>query len=140
MARGAFIRSRAKWLEEGEKNSSYFFEKRNGQRKALTSPNINGTKSTDPFSISEFVPAVYKDLYSSMFSLSNCNMFIEEIRKYIPNINTYKALCDSNITAAEIMKAIHSMKKGKAPGIDGLSVEFCCAFLGIYSRSAALYV
>ena len=53
LAKGAFIRSRAKWLEEGEKNSSYFFalEKRNGQRKALTSLNINGTKSNDPMQI-----------------------------------------------------------------------------------------
>lgn len=25
IARGAFVRSRAKWLEEGEVNSSYFF-------------------------------------------------------------------------------------------------------------------
>ena len=53
LAKGAFIRSRAKWLEEGEKNSSYFFalKKRNGQRKALTSLNINGTKSNDPMQI-----------------------------------------------------------------------------------------
>ncbi len=33
-ARGAFIRSRARWIEEGEKNSSYFLILRNkGKRK-----------------------------------------------------------------------------------------------------------
>jgi len=38
LAKGAFIRSRAKWLEEGETNSSYFFalEKRNGRRCAIS--------------------------------------------------------------------------------------------------------
>ena len=25
LAKGAFVRSRAKWIEEGEKNTSYFF-------------------------------------------------------------------------------------------------------------------
>ena len=131
LAKGAFIRSRAKWLEEGEKNSSYFFalEKRNGQRKALTSLNINGTKSNDPMLITEFVADFYKGLYSSQFHPSNCSMFIEKISKYIAIINdTYKAVCDSNITVAEIGKALHSMKKGRAPGIDGLSVEFYVHF------------
>lgn len=131
LAKGAFIRSRAKWLEEGEKNSSYFFslEKRNGQRKALTSLNIHGTKSNDPTSISKFVAAFYTDLYSSRFNLSNCNVFIDKIRQFIPKINnTYKTICDSDITISEIMKALHSMKKGKSPGIDGLSVEFYVHF------------
>lgn len=34
MTKGAFIRSRAKWLEKGERNSSYYFalEKRNRKR------------------------------------------------------------------------------------------------------------
>lgn len=38
MAKGAFIRSRAKWLEEGEKNTNYFFalEKRNAKRNSVT--------------------------------------------------------------------------------------------------------
>ena len=42
--------------------------------------------------------------------------------------DTYKAVCDSNITVAEIGKALHSTKKGRAPGIDGLSVEFYVHF------------
>lgn len=54
LARGAFVRSKAKWLEEGEKNSNYFFalEKRNGQRKMLTSLNIEGNICNDATLIS----------------------------------------------------------------------------------------
>lgn len=38
LAKGAFIRSRAKWLEEGERYSAYFFalEKRNSKWNSLT--------------------------------------------------------------------------------------------------------
>ena len=32
-AKGAYIRSRARWLEEGEKNSSYFFNLETNQEK-----------------------------------------------------------------------------------------------------------
>ncbi len=50
LAKGAFIRSRAKWLEEGEINTSYFFalEKRNLKRNTLSALNINGSSCTDP--------------------------------------------------------------------------------------------
>lgn len=36
-AKGAYIRSRARWLENGEKNTSYFFalEKRNRKRNSM---------------------------------------------------------------------------------------------------------
>ena len=32
IVRGAFVRSRRKWMEEGEKNTKYFLEKRNAGR------------------------------------------------------------------------------------------------------------
>lgn len=72
LAKGAFIRSRAKWLEEGEKNSGYFFalEKRIGQRKTLTSLNIGGNTCNGPVLISKFVAAFYSELYSSRFDVS----------------------------------------------------------------------
>ena len=43
LAKGAFVRSRAKWPEEGEQTQTTFFalEKRNGQRKSLSMLNIN---------------------------------------------------------------------------------------------------
>lgn len=43
MTKGAFLRPRAKWLEESEKNSSNFFamEKRNYKRNNITSLKID---------------------------------------------------------------------------------------------------
>ena len=42
-AHGAFVRSRARWLEEGEKNTSYFcrLEKRRQERNAVNVLMIN---------------------------------------------------------------------------------------------------
>lgn len=131
LARGAFVRSRAKWLEEGEKNSSYFFalEKRNGQRKMLNSLNIDGTICNDAILISKHIYNFYKELYTSKFNSCTAEMFIKKTENYIPTVdNSYVSLCDSNITKDEMKNALFSMKKGKAPGIDGLSVEFYVHF------------
>lgn len=35
-----------------------------------------------------------------------------------------KQICESELTTAELKKALFSMKKGEASGIDGLSIEF----------------
>ena len=61
LAKGAFIRSRAKWLEEGEKNSSYFFalEKRNN----VASLNVNGVICSDPNNISKYITSFYSKLH-----------------------------------------------------------------------------
>lgn len=57
MAKGAFIRSRAKWLEQGEKNSSSNFfalEKRNRKRN-IVSLKINDNITNNPSDISKYV-------------------------------------------------------------------------------------
>lgn len=57
LAKGVFITSRAKWLEDGEKNSSYFFaqEKRNWKRNNITSLSISGVISSDVNIISNYI-------------------------------------------------------------------------------------
>lgn len=98
LAKGAFIRSRAKWLEEGETNSSYFFalEKRNGRRKSLDVLDINGTHCSDTTEISNFVSSFYSALYTSKFDDCKCENFISKLMKDVPAIkDDFKTLCDS---------------------------------------------
>lgn len=54
-AQGAFIRSRARWIEEGEKNSSYFFnlEKQRQTKEKIQKLSINGIFIEDDDQINE---------------------------------------------------------------------------------------
>lgn len=55
-AEGAFVRSRVKWLEQGEQNSSYFFnlERQRGKHNTIHHLNVNGIVTDDPQAISLF--------------------------------------------------------------------------------------
>ncbi len=121
LAKGAFIRSRAKWLEDGERNSSYFFALE--KRKSLSALNIDGAVCKDIVQISNFV----SNLYSSKLDTNSCDSFLDKVQCCIPAIDDdYKSYCE--LKCEEVWKALQSMKKGKSPGIDGLSVEFYTHF------------
>lgn len=131
MAKGAFMRSRAKWFEEGEKNTSYFFslEKRNWKRNNICALKLNDQISTNPSEIAEHVYSFYKNLYKSNFHPIHCDNFKDTAIFDIAIISEeYKLCCEKDILRSEIAEAIHSMKKGKSPGIDGLSNEFYVHF------------
>jgi len=137
LAKGSFIRSRAKWTEEGEKNSSYFFalEKRNYKRKSLSALNINNTLCKDPAQISDFISLFYENLYKSEFQEDRCETFLQQVRNYVPIItDDFKTLCDAELTTTELNNALKSMKRNKAPGIDGLPVEFYVHFWNLLEK------
>ena len=66
-ARGAFIRSRRKWLEQGEKCTKYFFnlEKRNFELSSLCKLEINNLICEDVKGISQYVADFYQKLYAA---------------------------------------------------------------------------
>lgn len=61
-AKGAFIRSRRKWIEEGEQNSHYFFnlERINFVNNTISKLNINGIIIDDHIMISKYCSDFYK--------------------------------------------------------------------------------
>uniref|UniRef100_A0A8C6M6K1 Reverse transcriptase domain-containing protein n=1 Tax=Nothobranchius furzeri TaxID=105023 RepID=A0A8C6M6K1_NOTFU len=126
-AKGAFIRSRAKWIEEGEKNNAYFcnLEKRRQKQNSIKSILINNIEITDDEIISKEILKFYDNLYSSKFSEENCNNFLNSIEMHIPKINDdFRLLCDDNITSLELDKAVKRLSLNKAPGPDGLTANF----------------
>lgn len=128
-AEGASIRSKAKWLEEGEQNSRYFFklekqrQTRNGINK-LSINSINGDIIDNPKDISKFCEHFYQNIYKSNFSLKHMEEFIKDINHVKSIGEPNQIICDSAITEKEISDAILKLKLNKSPGTDGLTSEF----------------
>ncbi len=130
-ARGAFIRSRAKWLEFGEKNSAYFFnlEKKRGSNKRISSLYINDTLSNDPSAISSHVFNFYQNLYTSSFDLNASSLFFHKIDSVIPKINDQnRELCEEPFNIEDLFNVVKRMAKNKSRGPDGLPFEFFKVF------------
>ena len=127
---GAQIRSKVKYIEEGERSTSYFIgiEKQrqsNNRIKALTKDNITYTDDNGILQIA-------KDFYFDLFTSKNPSQ--EEINEYLGDIEIHKLsdekqkICDGVISLKECEIAVSKMKLNKSPGEDGLPVEFYKAF------------
>ena len=122
-AQAAAFRARAKWTGEGEKNSKFFFslEKSNFNAKTITAlSNEMGDMIECPHAILNELSQFYGNLYRSNpevhFRLENkSNVLINP---------TDAALLDASLTEYELKTALCSMQLNKAPGCDGISVDF----------------
>ena len=129
---GAQIRSRAKWTEQGEKSTKYFFslEKENISKNTIKKLKKNdGTYTNTDSDIIEEGFSFYKNLYGKENTSEN------EIIAYLDDSNNIKKLNDKEreslegkITEKECIEALKSMKKNKSPENDGLPVEFYNTF------------
>ena len=122
---GVTIRSRVKWINEGEKVSKYFcnLESRNYLDKAMHFvENSNGDIVSEQGNILQEVKQFYEELYRQRqvedidlkANLKECPVLSENDREQI----------EGPITFAEAIKALKNMKNNKSPGPDGFTVEF----------------
>ena len=127
---GAQIRSKVKYIEEGERSTSYSMgiEKQrqsNNRIKALTKDNITYTDDNGILKIA-------KDFYFDLFTSKN--PYQEDINEYLRDIDIHKLsdekqkICDGVITLKECEIAVSKLKLNKSPEEDGLPVEFYKAF------------
>ena len=132
-SKGAFVRSREKWLEQGEKSTKYFLqlEKRNGKKKE-----INCVKKGDKLikqgqKILNEIHRYFKHVYSKEddCSFSNFKKYVDD--SGIKFLTEEEAItCEGPVTEKECFEALLSMGNNKAPGSDGLSAEFYRCFWG----------
>ena len=126
-AKGAYIRSRAKWIEEGERSSAYFcrLEKSRQERNTIKALLIDNQECTDPKLISKEIFQFYSTLYSSSYSSSDADVFFEHVQEWTPRIDAcFKNICEADISMSEVEKAMKSLALDKSPGSDGLTSNF----------------
>ncbi len=131
-AQGYQIRSRAKYVQEGEKNSSYFLKLEQAHQTYNRIDQLIDKDGqiidTDPGILSECV-IFYDDLYKST------NPDTDKIDKYLDSVKSLKTLddidsnkCEGLISRHECETVLKRMKNNKSPGPDGLPVEFYKTF------------
>ena len=129
--RGSMIRSRARWVEEGEHSSKYFFnlEKRNYNTKTMKGlRKKDNTITSDTKEILNELVRFYKHLYSSRFKEDQPSFQVFENLEGPKVIEDDRVALNGPIRENEILQALKSCKNNKTPGSDGLPAEFYKVF------------
>ena len=119
------IRSRARWVEQGERPTSYFcnLEKRNYCNKTLPFIESGDRIITDQKEILTEQTSFYKDLYSSKYKEGPIESFFLDT-----NIDSLseeqKQQCEGPVSEPELKNVLRAMANNKSPGTDGFPAEF----------------
>ena len=129
---GNIIRSRAKWISEGEKPSHYFLslESRNYTSKIIPKLELaDGKIIYNQESVLKESMKFYSNLYKEKNVTSDINLN-EMLDKFDPPKLSLEesAKLEGKITLQEIQNVLRLMKKNKSPGSDGFSPEFFIVF------------
>lgn len=120
-------KSRINWLALGDKNTKFFHHKMNAHRvrnTILSLVNNQGATLDNPEAIEEEILNYYKGLLGSPFSQKRdaCGTLEVVIKKRIPQ--DLKDSLTVPVCEDEILKALKSIHKDKAPGPDGFNSAF----------------
>ena len=127
---GVKIRSRAKWIEEGEKPSRYFFKLENSKFEKCRIDSVYDASGAEVFNQKEIAKA-HVDFYSDLFSDEPIDLDKQkELFSAIPLklSEEESSSCEGDLSLDDISHAVRNLNTGKAPGPDGLSVEFFVKF------------
>ena len=134
-AKGYQIRSRANWIEQGEKSTSYFLnleQRRQGFNCINALRDENNITHYETNKILDIAQSFYSNLYCSR-SESNANIdnYLADVVSNKKLSHSEKEKCEGLITLNEGFKALNSMKHNIVPGLDGMNVEFYLTFWNI---------
>ena len=132
--KGLFVRTRAKWIEEGEKPTKYFLslEKRNYINKTLTKIiDNNGITITNQMEILNEIKAYYRHFYDNKDSeLHNVNLDLIINKSLVNTLDEeMREELEGEISYIEAVEALKNMKNDKSSGQDGFTSEFLKFFL-----------
>lgn len=127
---GVKIRSRAKWLEEGEKPSRFFFKLEREKFDKNFVYSVFNSNEEEVFSHSEIMNA-HEEFYANLFSRDEIDPTTQS--ELLSNITASlsdkdRDSCEGELSIGELTNALNKMSKNKSPGPDGLTVEFYSKF------------
>ena len=127
IAKGIFVRSKVKNIEENEKCTKFFMQQevKNYKTKHIKCLKIDTIYEKNPDKILSEQEKFYKNLYSkpadSLMCEENCTFF----KANIPAISEDdKSFCDQNLTIEECGRGLKELPNNKSLGSDGLTTEF----------------
>lgn len=127
--KGAILRSKVRWHEEGERNTKYFYslEKRHHDSKTVSKLKVGENCYTeDQFEILEEEKKFYESLYCSTNinpeKFKNSPFFISENVTALSEEE--KSSCEGLVNEEECTNALKDFDNNKTPGTDGLPAEF----------------
>ena len=133
-ARAAQTRAKARWIEQGEKNTKYFLslEKARANARVMDSLiNKEGSVITDQKEILKVQKEYFAELYSKKVNEENLDEKIDTFLNgvQLPRLTEQqKEDCEGLLNESEVLDALKSMKNGSSPGSDGLTTEFLKVF------------
>ena len=123
--KGAYVRSRANWLEYGEKPNKFFLNLENKNR---VNKNISEIKISEDETITNQNDILnsLKEFYEELYKKPNLNLQVPDDPVLTPKTLTdnEKNLLEEPISKQELDTALKGMKNNKSPGLDGYSPEF----------------
>ena len=130
VARGAQVRARVKWVEEGESSTSYFLRL---ERKNSVDRNVAALRVGDgPLVVGkDDLCDAFRSFYFNLFSATPCDPvarvdLLSHVSAVLPPDQS--DLCEGPLSQEECFAALSGMARGKAPGCDGLPMEFYIKF------------
>ena len=129
-AQGAQIRSRVQWVEEGESSSAFFFrleKKRGVDRRISALKTADGKTVSDTAGLCDVITSFYSDLFSSQPTddIARASL-LQHIDSTLSSAEA--ELCEGLLSLEECKAALLGMARRKAPGSDGLPMEFYLKF------------
>ncbi len=138
-AKGYQIRSRVRWLEEGEKNTKYFARLENRRQtfnyiQCLKKQGDEDNTAESDKDIIEEITYFYQSLYKSKRPNRNLVMNYLNDTQIMHTLGEIdREMCDQNISVNECKSVLKHMKNNKSPGLDGLPIEFYKTFWDLIS-------
>lgn len=130
---GSKIRSRVKWLEEGETPSSFFLRLENERHAKAFVSSVFDSSGNEVSSLPEIINA-HAAFYTELFSSENIDLDSQrDLFSYVASrlSEAERASCEGPLTLAEATESLRRANRNKTPGADGLTVEFFSHFWDI---------